>query len=94
MCEVLDRFDFDNTPGRLDEAGLLYFYRYVPLPPLEEIEADSRAIEKDIIRRLAEMTGSAVAGRTDSARCDQESSPEPGAWFMRSRHLRASADIR
>lgn len=68
MCAVLDRFDFDNTISRLDEAGLLCFYRYAPLPPLEEIEANIRAIEKDISRMLAEATGSAVAeGRIQPA---------------------------
>jgi len=34
-----------------------YFYKYVPPRPLEEIEADIRAIEKDIMRMLAEVTG-------------------------------------
>ncbi|MCR4403381.1 MAG: type I restriction-modification system subunit M [Firmicutes bacterium] len=34
-----------------------YFYRYTPPRPLEEIEADIRAIEQDIVRMLAEMTG-------------------------------------
>jgi type I restriction enzyme M protein len=34
-----------------------YFYRYTPPRPLEEIEADIRAIEKDIMRMLAEVTG-------------------------------------
>ncbi len=35
-----------------------YFYRYTPPRALEEIEADIRAIEKDIVRMLAEVTGS------------------------------------
>ena len=34
-----------------------YFYRYTPPRPLEEIEADVREIEKDIVRMLAEITG-------------------------------------
>jgi type I restriction enzyme M protein len=34
-----------------------YFYRYTPPRPLEEIEADIRGIERDIIRMLAEVTG-------------------------------------
>ena len=34
-----------------------YFYRYVPPRPLEEIESDIRAIEGDIMRMLAEVTG-------------------------------------
>jgi type I restriction enzyme M protein len=37
-----------------------YFYRYTPPRPLEDIEADIRAIESDIVRMLAEVTGSAV----------------------------------
>ncbi len=38
-----------------------YFYRYAPPRPLEEIESDIRAIESDIVRMLAEVTGSAAA---------------------------------
>jgi type I restriction enzyme M protein len=34
------------------------FYKYTPPRPLEEIDADIRAIEKDIVRLLAEVTGS------------------------------------
>jgi type I restriction enzyme M protein len=34
-----------------------YFYRYTPPRPLEEIEADIRGIETDILRMLAEVTG-------------------------------------
>jgi type I restriction enzyme M protein len=34
-----------------------YFYRYTPPRPLEEIETDIRAIESDILRMLAEVTG-------------------------------------
>ncbi|MBC7293034.1 MAG: N-6 DNA methylase, partial [Thermoleophilia bacterium] len=34
-----------------------YFYRYTPPRPLEEIEADIRAIEQEIMRMLAELTG-------------------------------------
>jgi type I restriction enzyme M protein len=39
-----------------------YFYRYTPPRPLEEIEADIRAIEGDIVRMLAEVTGGQVTG--------------------------------
>jgi type I restriction enzyme M protein len=39
-----------------------YFYRYTPPRPLEEIEADIRAIEKDILKMLAEVTGARVTG--------------------------------
>ena len=38
-----------------------YFYRYTPPRPLEEIEADIRGIEQDILRMLSEVTGSAPA---------------------------------
>jgi type I restriction enzyme M protein len=34
-----------------------YFYRYTPPRPLVEIEADIREIEKDILAKLAEVTG-------------------------------------
>ena len=37
-----------------------YFYRYTPPRPLEEIESDIRGIEQDILRMLAEVTGSAA----------------------------------
>jgi type I restriction enzyme M protein len=32
-------------------------FHYAPPRPLEEIEADIRTIEKDIMRMLAEVTG-------------------------------------
>jgi type I restriction enzyme M protein len=35
-----------------------YFYRYEPPRPLEEIEADIRGLEKQILESLAEVTGS------------------------------------
>ena len=35
-----------------------YFYRYIPPRPLEEIESEIRGIETDILRMLAEVTGS------------------------------------
>ena len=34
-----------------------YFYRFTPPRPLEKIDADIRGIEKDIVRMLAEVTG-------------------------------------
>ena len=37
-----------------------YFYKYTPPRPLEEIEADIRAIEKDIVLMLAEVTGTSL----------------------------------
>jgi type I restriction enzyme M protein len=35
-----------------------YFYRYTPPRRLEEIGADLREIEREIVRLLAEITGS------------------------------------
>jgi type I restriction enzyme M protein len=35
-----------------------YFYKYTPPRPLEEIEAEIRTLEKDIVRMLAEVTRS------------------------------------
>lgn len=60
-----------NTSKRDERDGLVglvgyeinfnrYFYRYTPPRPLEEIEADIRSIEDDILRMLAEVT---AAGR-------------------------------
>lgn len=43
-----------------------YFYRYIPPRPLEEIEADSRGIEADILTMLAEVTGCKL---DDGSRC-------------------------
>ena len=37
-----------------------YFYRYTPPRPLEDIEADLRALGADIVRMLAEVTGGAT----------------------------------
>jgi type I restriction enzyme M protein len=37
-----------------------YFYRYTPPRPLEVIEGEIRVIESDILRMLAEVTGSVV----------------------------------
>jgi len=39
-----------------------YFYRYTPPRPLEDIEADIRTIEQDIMRMLAEVTGAKIGG--------------------------------
>lgn len=52
----------DPKDGRVGLVGYevnfnRYFYRYTPPRPLEEIEADIRAIEGDIARMLAEVTG-------------------------------------
>ena len=55
----------DPKDGRVGLVGYeinfnRYFYRYSPPRPLEEIEADIRGIERDILQMLAEVTGSGV----------------------------------
>jgi len=52
----------DPKDGRVGLIGYeinfnRYFYRYTPPRPLEEIEGEIRAIEQDILRLLAEVTG-------------------------------------
>ncbi len=62
--------DTSRRDPRDGEVGLVgyeinfnrYFYRYTPPRPLEEIEADIRAIEGDIMRMLAEVTGGQATG--------------------------------
>jgi type I restriction enzyme M protein len=61
----IDTVRRDPKDGRVGLIGYeinfnRYFYRYTPPRPLEEIEAEIRAIEGDIVRMLAEVTG---AGR-------------------------------
>lgn len=61
----IDRARRDPKDGEVGIVGYeinfnRYFYRYKPPRPLEEIEADIRDIERDIVRMLAEVTGSAV----------------------------------
>ena len=58
----IDTSKCDEKDGKVGIVGYeinfnRYFYRYTPPRPLEEIEADIRAIEKDIMRMLAEVTG-------------------------------------
>mgnify|MGYP005831341955 CR=1 FL=1 len=57
----------DPKDGRVGLIGYeinfnRYFYRYTLPRPLEEIEADIRAIEADIVRMLAEVTGGQITG--------------------------------
>ena len=57
----IDTAKRDPKDGRVGLIGYeinfnRYFYRYTPPRPLEEIEADIRAIEVDILRMLAEVT--------------------------------------
>ena len=52
----------DEKDGKVGIVGYeinfnRYFYRYTPPRPLEQIEADIRGIETDILRMLAEVTG-------------------------------------
>jgi type I restriction enzyme M protein len=57
--------DMDKRDEKDGQVGVVgyeinfnrYFYNYVPPRPLEEIEAEIRQVEKDIMRMLAEMTG-------------------------------------
>ena len=60
----IDESKRDATDGKVGIVGYeinfnRYFYRYSPPRPLEEIESDIQGIEEDIIRMLAEVTGSA-----------------------------------
>ena len=53
----------DEKDGKVGIVGYeinfnRYFYRYTPPRPLEEIEADIRAIEQGIVRMLREVTES------------------------------------
>jgi type I restriction enzyme M protein len=62
--------DADRRDPKDGQIGLVgyeinfnrYFYRYQPPRPLEEIEAEIRDTERDIVRMLAEVTGSRVVG--------------------------------
>jgi type I restriction enzyme M protein len=56
----------DAKDGRVGIVGYeinfnRYFYKYTPPRPLGQIEADIRAIEKEIVQMLAEITGSKPA---------------------------------
>jgi type I restriction enzyme M protein len=58
--------DTGKRDGKDGQVGIVgyeinfnrYFYQYTPPRPLEEIEADIKAIEADIVRMLSEVTGS------------------------------------
>jgi len=62
--------DTDKRDEKDKQVGLVgyeinfnrYFYRYKPPRPLQEIEAEIRDTERDIVRMLAEVTGSRIAG--------------------------------
>ena len=62
----IDTSKRDPKDGRVGLVGYeinfnRYFYRYTPPRPLEEIEAEIRGIESDILQMLAEVTGSNIA---------------------------------
>jgi type I restriction enzyme M protein len=54
-----------KTDEKDDQVGIVgyeipvtrHFYKYVPPPPLEEIEAEIAGLEKDIVRMLREVVG-------------------------------------
>jgi type I restriction enzyme M protein len=59
----IDESRVDPKDGKVGLVGYeinfnRYFYRYEPPRELEEIDADIRAVEKDIVAMLAELTGS------------------------------------
>jgi type I restriction enzyme M protein len=61
----IDRSKRDPKDGEVGLVGYeinfnRYFYRYTPPRPLEDIDVDIRTIESDIVRMLAEITGSAA----------------------------------
>lgn len=61
----IDRTKRDLRDGEVGVVGYeinfnRYFYRYKPPRPLEEIEADIRGVEADIVWMLGEITGSPV----------------------------------
>jgi type I restriction enzyme M protein len=58
----IDQERRDEKDGQIGLVGYeinfnRYFYQYQPPRPLEDIEIDLRAAEKDIVRMLAEVTG-------------------------------------
>jgi len=66
----IDTTKRDEKDGQVGIVGYeinfnRYFYKYTPPRPLEEIEADIRVIEKDIVSMLAEITDKGNAGNED-----------------------------
>ena len=58
----IDTSKRDDKDGEVGIVGYeinfnRYFYQYTPPRPLEEIEADIKAIEKDIVTMLREVAG-------------------------------------
>jgi type I restriction enzyme M protein len=68
----IDTARCDEKDGQIGIVGYeinfnRYFYRYTPPRPLEEIEADIRGIETDIMRMLSEVTGGVSAAEPGRA---------------------------
>lgn len=64
----IDTSKRDEKDGQVGIVGYeinfnRYFYRYKPPRPIEEIEADVRAIEEDTARMLADVTGTGAQDR-------------------------------
>ena len=64
----IDTSKRDEKDGQVGIVGYeinfnRYFYRYTQPRPLEEIEADIRGIETDIMRMLAEVTGTGAGSK-------------------------------
>lgn len=58
----IDTAKCDSKDGEVGIVGYeinfnRYFYEYTPPRPLDEIEADIQAIEKDILEMLREVAG-------------------------------------
>ena len=65
----IDEKKRDHKDGQVGLVGYeinfnRYFYQYTPPRPLGEIEADIRAIERDIVRMLGQVTGNHIVEGT------------------------------
>jgi len=65
----IDTSKRDEKDGKVGLIGYeinfnRYFYRYTPPRPLEEIEAEIRTIELDIMKMLAEVTGTGASAKS------------------------------
>jgi len=50
-----------------------HFYRDAPRRPLEESEADIRAVEQDVVRMLAEVTGTGLNSKPQGTPSEEPS---------------------